>query len=162
MREPEVTAGRLLLNRADRTAMVQPGRRSAVTSAAFALRVPPPLERSGRRDFVTREHSPTPDHLPTTRDSSRPTDQRSAAVARTRIVPHWRCGESRATVGCNAIVGRLVQACAILRKERRCEMFPAVQLCRRRGATERDVRSHPSCASATERDGAGTNGAGGW
>jgi hypothetical protein len=34
-------------------------------------------------------------------------------------------------------------------------MFPAAQVCRRRGATERVVRSHSSCDSATERDAAG-------
>jgi hypothetical protein len=47
-----------------------------------------------------RSATPTPEL-----DACRPTDQRPAAVARTRIVTHWRYCEWRATVGCNALLG---------------------------------------------------------
>jgi hypothetical protein len=52
MRERKVTAGCLLPERADRTAMVQSVRRSVVASAAFALRMPSPVTSAGRRVFV--------------------------------------------------------------------------------------------------------------
>jgi hypothetical protein len=64
---------------------------------------------------------------------SRPTDQRSAAVARTRIVPHWRRGESRATVGCNAKLGgcwcRLKSVTTALTLPRGTTVTPAVTRC---------------------------------